>query len=125
MNLYPFKPEIKLALNAAASESLVYFQEYSTVCDHGVSLCAHGLHRYVRLPKSTREITLVFFKRHVAESFEIGRRVVPRKSYNSLMFHEVQQYCMIDHPKTQLLQSFRSELYRYYINGFKFFRIEY
>ena len=118
-----YKPEIKLTLNEPGAAQ--YFQQFTIILGHGVVLCANGLRRYVRLPKDTQEITLYFSKRYIPESFEIGQRVVPRKSYNSLMFHEVQQYCMIDHPKTQLLQSFRYELYRYYINGFKFFRIEY
>lgn len=131
MNAYI--PEIKLTLNCDPSDDFgklqraPYFQEYMTVCGHGVQVCAKGLHRYVRLPKATKEITLVFFKRHVAESFEIGRRTTVARYYrdNSLMFREIACYCLLDHPNVQLLQSFRSELYRYYINGFKFFRIEY
>jgi hypothetical protein len=95
------------------------------VCDHGVQICAKGLRRYVSLPASTKEITLVFFKRHVAESFEIGRRVVKPRRFEAFLSTEIAAYCMIDHPNVQLLQSFRSELYRYYINGYKFFRIEY
>ena len=128
-----YKPEIKLTLNCDPDDDFdklqnaPYFQEYTTVCGHGVQVCAKGLHRYVRLPASTKEITLAFFKRRVVESFEIGRRPMLTRHYvgNSLMFREIQQYCLIDHPRVQLLQSFRSELYRYYINGFKFFRIEY
>ena len=121
------KTEIELLLNYPPMilGCNPYFEQRSDRFDHGAVLCARGLKRYVSLPKDTQKITIRFFKRYAPESFEIGRRVVPRKSYNSLMFHEVQQYCMIDHPKTQLLQSFRYELYRYYINGFKFFRIEY
>jgi len=126
-----YKPEIKLTLNTDPddgfdkTQNVAHFQEYTTVCAHGVMLCAKGVHRYVKLPKDTQEITLHFFKRRVAESFEIGRRVVPLSQGRSLYFREVQQYCLRDHPRVQLLQSFRSELYRYYINGFKFFRIEY
>jgi hypothetical protein len=127
------KTEIKLTLNVDPddgfdkSQNAPYFQEYLTVCGHGVQVCAKGLQRYVRLPKYVREITLVFFKRRVVESFEIGRRAMQVRHYvgNSLMFREIQQYCLIDHPRVPLLQSFRSELYRYYINGYKFFRIEY
>ena len=104
-----------------------FFQERARVYDHGVSLCPKGVHRYVRLPKATKKITLCFFKRHVAESFEIGRRVLPlnANSLPSLLTREILGYCLLDHPKVPLLQSFRSELYRYYINGYKFFRIEY
>jgi len=126
-----YKPEIKLTLNCDPDDLFVkianepYFQEYTTVCDHGVQLCPRGVHRYVKLPKDTQEITLHFFKRRVAESFQIGRRPVPLSQGRSLYFREIQQYCLLDHPKVRLLQSFRSELYRYYINGFKFFRIEY
>ena len=121
-----YEPEIKLALNEPGAPTH-YFQEYLTVCSHGVQICAKGLHQYVRFPKDTQEITITFFKRYVAESFEIGRRVksVPYYVDHSLMFREIASYCMLDHPNVQLLQSFRSELYRYYINGFKFFRIEY
>jgi len=125
------KTEIKLTLNrdpAYEYDKTVpagHFQESDRMFDHGVMLCAGGVHRYVKLPKDTRQITLRFFKSQVAESFEIGRRKVRSRSWQSLMFREISAYCMVDHPKTQLLQSFRSALYRYYIKGYKFFRIEY
>ena len=129
MNLH--EPEIKLTLNVDLDDeygktvNAPYFQERADVCDHGVQICAKGLHRYVRLPKGTTEITVVFFKRHVAESFEIGRRVVKAARFEGFMSSEIRAYCLLDHPNVELLQSFRSELYRYYINGYKFFRIEY
>lgn len=135
--------EIKLTLNPAQAEQTHYamggyFQEFpDRVCAHGVQLCAKGLHRYVRLPEDTTEITLVFFKRRVAESFEIGRRKVKARDPiinvgqagqrfgNALTSSEIRCYALLDHPDVQLLQCFRHELYRYYINGYKFFRIEY
>lgn len=128
MNLY--KPEIKLTSNVDRLKyacGAVYFQEYTTVCSHGVQICAKGLHRYVKLPKDTREITVRFYTRYVVDSFEIGRKDIKRSPYsgNSLLFDETRCYCLLDHPNVQLLLSFRSELYRYYINGYKFFRIEY
>jgi len=125
------KTEIELHLNRApeyAYDKTVpegHFQQRTRMFDHGVMLCAAGVQRYVKLPKDTRQITLRFFKTQVAESFEIGRREVRSHKHQSLLFRETRQYCMVDHPKTQLLQSFRSELFRYYIKGFKFFRIEY
>ena len=126
-------PEIRLTLNTDPDDGFdktantPYFQEYTTVCSHGVQVCARGVHRYVKLPKDTKEITLVFFKRHVAESFEIGRRVLSlnANSLPSLMTREILSYCLLDHPSVSLLQSFRSELFNYYINGYKYFRIEY
>lgn len=132
--------EIKLTLNTAQAEQThyaPYFQEFpDRVCAHGVQICAKGLQRYVRLPKDTQEITLVFFKRHVAESFEIGRRKVKARDpiinvgqagqpFGNAVSYEVRCYALLDHPDVQLLQCFRHQLYRYYINGYKFFRIEY
>lgn len=130
------KTEIELTLNVgtenasidsipAHMQRFMYFQQRTRSFDHGAMLCAFGLRRYVSLPMGISKITLCFFKRHVDDSFEIGRRIVRRRSYNSLTFTETRGYCMVDHPNTQLLQSFRHELYRYYINGYKFFRIEY
>ena len=120
------KTEIGLTLASYANmTSARYFQERDKMFDRGVQICVNGLRRYVKLPKDTQEITVCFYKRYVADSFEIGRRVPRVSKYCTLPLREVLGYCMIDHPNTQLLISFRSELYRYYINGFKFFRIEY
>jgi len=125
------KTEIELYLNrdeAYEYDKTVpagHFQERTQMFDHGVMICASGMYRYVKLPKRTRCVTLCFFKTQVAESFEIGTRRVPKHRYHTLMFNEIRGYCLADHPKTQLLQSFRSELFRYYMKGYKFFRIEY
>ncbi len=102
-----------------------YFQQRDLVCDHGLQLCAKGVRNYVRLPPNTRHITLCFFKTQALETFEIGRRHVSLSTGRSLFFREIRAYCLRDHPNLDLLQSFRSELYRYYINGYKFIRIEY
>ncbi len=103
----------------------LYYNERDRTFDRGVQICATGLHDYVKLPKNTQKITLAFYKRYRAECFEIGRRNVKASYSQSLMFRETLGYCLIDHPKTQLLMSLRREFYRYYIKGYKFFRIEY
>ena len=117
------KTEIELTLNNVPGAS--YFQERDRIFDRGVQVCVKGLHRYVKLPKNTQKITLAFYKRRMPESFEIGRRTPKVSKLCTLQLREILGYCMIDHPKTQLLKSFRSEMFRYYINGYKFFRIEY
>ena len=122
------KTEIELTLSNLRPLSIMpplpYYIERATVCDHGVQICATGLSRYVKLPKDAQKITLAFYKRRMPESFEIGRRMTPGVAPFTL-YRETKGYCLVDHPKTQLMISFRSALYRYYINGYKFFRIEY
>ena len=125
------KTEIVLTLNqdpAYEYDKTVpagHFQERTRMFDHGVMLCAAGVYRYVKLPKRTRQVTLCFFKNQVAESFEIGTRKVRKLKYATLLANEVRGYCMADHPRVELLLSFRRELFRYYMKGYKFFRIEY
>lgn len=127
------KTEIELSLNIDPTDPLakilgtLYYDERRRAFDHGMMICAHGIYRYTKLPKGTKKITICFYKTGVPDSFEIGRRIVKRPYYTlrTLSYIETALYCMIDHPKVQLLQSFRGTLYRYYINGYKFFRIEY
>ena len=123
------KTEIELTLSnlrpMGVMPPLPYYSERTQMFDKGVQICANGLNRYVTLPKGTEKITLAFYKRRMPESFEIGRREMRLTYSQSLLFREIMAYCLVDHPRTQLLRSFRGELYRYYINGYKFIRIEY